>query len=299
MFALITSIFFAVAFCHVMRHAQERKCSMVGVASVSYPAACVLSVCAWAVIFRSTIGWQELVFGVMGGLAWFSAYLLMDLSIRLAGLSITQCVGWLGVVVPIIVAAVFFDEIPNTSQYIGMGLMALALGLLTPGKTSNVTRRSKWKVPALLGIFVCEGLLNMSVKGFEVSLKSAGLTHAQVDARGSGLLVILFGAAGLAMLILAMFRRQKPSLSDALHGLSLGVVAFTANYAFVAAVNRLHAAMLFPAYWAGVLLLGSTSAIIFWKERYPVRAWTGMAVALLTMIFVSVDVVAWLRGLFP
>lgn len=298
MFALITSIVLAVAFGHVMRHAQERKCGMVGVAAVSYPVACVLSVCTWTMIFRSPIGWQEIVFGVIGGLAWFAAYLLMDLAIRLAGLGITQCVGWLGVVVPVPVAALFFGEIPSASQYIGMGLMALALALLTPGKTSNITRRSKWKVPALLGIFACEGLINLSIKGFAVSLRSGGLTPAQVDARSSGLLIFLFGATGLAMLILAMLRGKKPSTGDTVHGLLLGAVAFAANYAFIAAVNRLPAAMMYPAFWAGMLPLASITAIVIWKERYKIRAWAGIAAALLTMMFVSVDVVAWLRGLF-
>ncbi|MCK5801587.1 MAG: hypothetical protein KAI66_02085 [Lentisphaeria bacterium] len=299
MFALTISIVFAVAFGHVMRHAQERKRSMVWVAAVSYPVACALSIAAWAGVFRSVIGWQELVFGGLGGLAWFAAYLLMDTAIRLAGLSITQCVGWLGVVAPMFAAAVFFGETPTTSQYIGMALMALAMALLTVGKTSNVTSKSKWRVPVLLGLFLCEGAINMSVKWFEVSLKSSGLTQAQVDGRCSGLLIFLFGVAGLAMCILAISRSDKLSRGALLHGLSLGVVAFAANYAFVIAVNRLPAALMFPSFWAGVLLLASTSAVIFWKERYTKRAWTGMAMALLTMIFVSVDVEAWLRGLFP
>jgi len=295
MLMLAAAIILAVAFGHVMRHAQERKSAMRSVAAVGYLAACALSIGAWVFMSGDPIGRPEMAFGVMGGLAWFVAFLLMDVSIRLAGLTITQCVGWLGVVAPIPAAAIFFGETPNTSQYIGLGLMAFALILLTPGETSNVTRKSKWKVPALLGVFTCEGVVNLAFKGFELSLKSSGFAQAEVDARSPGLLIFTFAAAGIPMLILAAAGKRKPSRNDVGHGLALAVVAFSANYAFIAAVNRLPAPVMFPAYWAGMLLLASISAAVIWKERYRPRTWAGMTLALTTLVFVSIDIVAWLR----
>ena len=296
MLTLPAAIILAVAFGHVMRHAQERKNAMVCVAAVGYLTACAFSIGAWVLVSGSPIGRPEIAFGLIGGLAWFVAYLLMDTSIRLAGLSITQCVGWLGVVVPVPAAAIFFGETPNTSQYMGLGLMLFALILLTPGESSNVTRKSKWKAPALLGVFACEGVVGMAFKGFDVSLKSSGCIQAEVDARCPGFLIFTFAAAGIPMLILAAARNRKPSRSDVGHGLALSVVAFSANYAFIAAVNRLAVPVMFPAYWAGVLLLASISAAVIWKERYKLRIWAGMAIALMTLIFVSIDVVAWLQA---
>ena len=81
------------------------------------------------------------------------------------------------------------------------------------------------------------------------------------------------------------------------HGVVLGLVAVLANYALVVAVGRLDGFVVFPVFWAGTLLVVSIIAMALWRERYNVRAVVGMIVALLTVIFISVDVVALLRGI--
>lgn len=285
---LIISVFFAASYSHVMRHGQERKCRMVWVGGINYAVACAVAVVIWVFLPGTELGWQELVFGVIGGAAWFAGYLLLNASIRLAGVTIAQCVGWLGVAVPVAASILFWREIPNTSQYAGLALMVVALFLLAPGQTSNVTRRSKWKVPALLGLFAVEGVINVVMKAF---------VETTSEARTPGLLVFMFAVAGLGNVVLAVRQGRGVSRSDVGHGAVLGLVAVAANYAFVVAIGRLEGPVVFPAFWAGTVLVTSVGAIVLWRERYNLRALAGMIVALLTAIFISVDVVALLRGL--
>ena len=288
MIPLVISVLFAAAYSHVMRHGQEGKCSMVWVGGISYAVACAVTMATWVFLPGTELGWQELVFGVIGGVAWLAAYLLLSASIRLAGVTIAQCVGWLGVAVPVAASVLLWREIPNTSQYVGLGLMVMALFLLAPGKTSNVTRRSKWKVPALLGLFAAEGVVNVAMKAF---------TETASEARTPGLLVFMFAVAGLGNLVLAGRQGRSASRSDVGHGVVLGLVAATANYALVVAIGRLAGPVVFPAFWAGTILVTSVGAMALWRERYNLRAIGGMTMALLTMVFISVDVVALLRGL--
>lgn len=270
---------------------------MVWVGAVNYFAACLMSVVAWLVVFGAGMGWEDVIYGSAGGATWFVAYLLLNASIRLAGVSIAQCVGWLGVVVPVAASIFLWREMPNASQYVGLALMVVALVLLAPGKTSNVAVKSDWKVPVLLGLFAAEGVINVVIKGFTESLKSQGLSQLDADARFAGALIFMFGVAGLGMLCLGVFKERKPLRGNLPHGLVLGITSFVANYAFIMAVARLHGPVVFPCFWAGTILCTSVAAMVLWKERYSVRAVLGMVVALVTMIFINVNVIAWLRAL--
>ena len=285
---LIVSVFFAASYSHVMRHGQEGKCSMAWVGGINYAVASAVAVAIWAFLPGTKLGWPEWVFGVIGGAAWFAGYLLLNASIRLAGVTIAQCVGWLGVAVPVAASILFWREIPNASQVAGLALMGAALFLLAPGKTSNVTRRSKWKAPALLGLFAVEGVIGVVMKAF---------AETASEARTPGLLIFMFAVAGLGTVMVARRQGRGPSRSDTGHGVVLGLVAVAANYAFVVAVGRIEGPVVFPAFWAGTILVTSVGAMVLWRERYNLRAVAGMIVALLTMIFISVDVIALLRGL--
>lgn len=288
MIPLIISVFFAASYSHIVRHGHEGKCGMVWVGAINYAVACAVTVPIWVFLPGTTLGWQEWVFGAIGGAAWFAGYLLLSASIRLAGVTIAQCVGWLGVAVPVVASILFWREIPNLSQCAGLALMVVALFLLAPGETSNVALRSKWKVPALLGLFAAEGVINVAMKAF---------TESASEARTPGLLVFMFAVAGLGNVVLAGRQGCRARRSDVAHGVVLGLVAAAANYALVVAIGRLEGPVVFPAFWAGTLLLTSVGAMVLWRERYSLRAIAGMVVALLTMVFISVDVVALLRGL--
>ena len=248
----------------------------------------VVAVLMWAFSSEPNLARPEIVFGILGGIGWFTAYLLLDMSIRLAGVTIAQCVGWLGVSVPVAASILFWGEIPNASQCIGMGTMVLALFLLTPGKTSNVARKSKWRVPVLLGLFAAEGGVAVAMKAF---------SETASESRTSGLLVFMFMVAGLGSTVTALLQGRRISAGDIAHGGPLGIVAVLANYTLVVAIGRLDGVVVFPVFWAGTILLVSISAMILWRERYSVRAMIGMMVALLTVIFVSMDVPAMIRGM--
>jgi len=65
MIPLIISVLFAASYSHVMRHGQERKCSMVWVGGISYAVACAVSVAIWTFLPGTELGCQELVFGAI------------------------------------------------------------------------------------------------------------------------------------------------------------------------------------------------------------------------------------------
>ena len=287
---LVLSIALAVALGHVMRHAQQRGRDMAWVGAINYFVACALSVAAWRLVFRTPLGWPEVVWGCAGGATWFCAYLLLEASIRLAGVSIAQCVGWLGVAVPVAVSALLWGEAPNCSQYAGLAMMIAAVALLTPGRASNVARKSKWRAPALLGLLAAEGVINVVMKALCEALKQSGLTQAQADERMAGALVFMFAVAGAGVLAVALARARSAWRPAVGHGAALGVCSFAANYTLLMAIARIAGPVVFPSYWAGTILLTTAASMILWKERYAPRVFVGMAVACVAMVFINVDV---------
>ena len=289
MLSLILAVLLAAGLAHVMRHAQGRGRDMAWVGAVNYFVAAALSLAVWRIAFRTPLGRPEVVYGCLGGVTWFCAYLLLNASIRLAGVSITQCVGWLGVAVPVAVSAFLWNEAPDRSQYAGLAFMAVALGLLTPGKTSNVARKSRWKVPALLGLLAAEGVINVVMKAFCEALKARGLSPAQADERIPCALIFMFAVAGAGVLIVALVRSPGAWKASVPHGVALGVCSFAANLTFIMAISRLSGPIVFPTYWAGTILVTATASMLLWKERYPPRVFIGMALAAVGMVFVNVN----------
>jgi len=103
------------------------------------------------------------------------------------------------------------------------------------------------------------------------------------------LLLCMFGSAAIGMALVAAAGRAGPALGEVGHGALLGTVAILANLAFLGAMRRLPAPVMFPSFWAGSVVLTAVTSMALWSERYRPRAIAGMAVAVLAMVLLHLE----------
>ena len=281
------SIVSCVAFAHIIRYGQERKRKMIWLGAFNYATAAAASAILWSFQKGAPLVWQRAVFGMVAGVGIVCAYLLLTASIRMVGVGISQCAGWMAVAVPVAASVFIWNEPVNIPQGLGLLLVMVSLVLLSMGQGGNVGAKSKWKVAALAGLFCAEGVINIAMKAFEESMKAKG----QIVSGGGdgGFLLFMFGVAAAGNLIIAMKKEARPERKDMAHGGVLGMVNFVANFTLLQAIALMAGPRVFPTFAVGTVLLTASVSMLLWKERYGRKAMAGMALAAMAILLLSIE----------
>lgn len=284
MLYLVVATLFSAGFGLIVRWAQRRNDNLWAVGALNYVTAFFFH------SFRAGIGGSvapsrpTAVIGVLGGIAYVSAFFLYFAFMARRGVSIATAVIRLGVVLPIMVSVVFWGERLEATQSAGVFLALAALPLLTVphGHAESLQRSGLWLRAAegiqLAFLALANGLCMLAVRGFEQS---------GVRGEASLFLAFLFGTAALVGVAVWSGHRQGTSRRDLLPGIALGLCNALANLALVAALERLPGVLVFPFYSAAGLALTVLFARLFWQEQMRRLELAGMGVALAAVVFVN------------
>lgn len=295
MISLLLATFFSSTFGLVVRHAQRRHANPWAVAAINY----VTAACFHAV--RHALGGPgflptrpTLIVGVLGGVAFVSAFFMMSSFMARRGVSIAMAVLRLGVVIPMLAGVLFFGESPAAVQAVGAVLALMALPLLTiapadasakgapdrpradPEGMGERDRRAQRRL--LIALFFGNGLCMLAVRAF-----------GQVGTAGESslFLAILFGTAAAVAVMVWIGRRLGSSRRDVLPGVIVGLCNALANLALVAALRQLPGVLVFPFYSAIGVVLSALFAGIVWGERIRRLELAGIGVALASVVLIN------------
>lgn len=131
MFYLILSIFAAVLFATSYKTASKRNCNLFGVNLVFYLIATGL--CFLLILFFRAwqLDWRTVILALVSGICSLAATLTFFYVMRAANLSTMWTVISLAVVIPTFASIIIWKEYPNIFQWFGIGLMFIALPLLS------------------------------------------------------------------------------------------------------------------------------------------------------------------------
>ncbi|MFB3897669.1 MAG: EamA family transporter [bacterium] len=127
---LILSIISSVLFSTSYKIAAKRDCNLFGVNLIFYLIATGLCL-SLMVIFRGWhLDWRTLILGLINGICSMAVTLTFFYVMRSANLSTMWTIISLSVVIPTFASIVLWKEYPNLYQWLGIGLMLIALPLL-------------------------------------------------------------------------------------------------------------------------------------------------------------------------
>lgn len=286
MVALVLATAFSTGFSLVVRHAQGRGSNLYLVGFVNYVVACGFHLARYLGQGGGpAISPVTLALGVAGGVAFATSFATLLPVMRMRGVSITTAVMRLSVLIPILVAVVWWGERPTSAQVIGATLALAAMPLLGIQTTAAPGRLQRRQTTLLLVLFVLNGLCALSIRAY----RQFGTVE-----QTSAFLAILFGTAGLVLGVLLtrdrLYRQaaMAPSTLGAVaDGALLGLVNAGANLALVSALRQIPGVLVFPIQGAVGLVLASLVARALWAERITRLEAVGMGVAVVAVVCVN------------
>lgn len=220
-------------------------------------------------------GWAAR-WGLATGVLLFAGLISFQVAIRRHGVGLATAMAKLGVLVPLVLAIGLWGEHPRPPQWAGIALALTAIVL-----TNWPSRGDRWRDalrPALVVVLVCVGLSEFSSKVFQQHGHGA---HKPI------FLAVGFGTAGLIAWVVVAVRRRRFGWREVAVGIAVGVPNLFSIGSLVDALQSLPAAVVFPAFSAGSLLVVQLAGIALFDERPDRRGWSAVALTLAALVLIN------------
>jgi drug/metabolite transporter (DMT)-like permease len=278
MILLVPALFFTTLFGQVQKLAIFKKCDFWMVGLVNYLFAAALSglwgLFGEAISFTPKVLWA----GALGGVSFAASLITLFWGIRVGGLSLSFSVSRLSILVPTVLSVFIWKEIPTALQIAGIGVICVALVLLSFSRANPGNGNAGWSLPLVLVIFVLSG----------ASLTASKLVHELgLDRQKMTYLLILFFIASLPCGAVYLFRPPLFKKLDISIGLLLGGCNFLGTWSMLEALERIKGVIFFPAFSSAGLAISSILAFLIWKEKLDGRGIVGIALTMAALFLVS------------
>jgi drug/metabolite transporter (DMT)-like permease len=212
--------------------------------------------------------------GLVAGVFFFLAFIYYQVSVRNHGVSLPGAFAKLGILVPMSLSLILWQEIPRTIQWVGI---ALAVGsiVLVNRPADRLKRGLKL---SLLLLFAFGGLAEFSNKVFQ--------RHGMLEDKAIFLLVTFFVAFVLSFIVTV--RKGLPvKRRDILTGIAVGLPNLFSSYFLIEALDRIPAAAVFPAYGAGTIVVITIVGAALMGERLAWRDRLVVVLAIVSIVLIN------------
>lgn len=223
-----------------------------------------------------SLGWAFVV-GIPSGVLYYLGFIFLQRAIRECGVSLSGSFSKMGVIVPMLLSLVLWNEIPGTLQWLGisLALISIVLGSLDFSGLSKLFSAFR---PVLLLLFLTVGLAEFTNKIFQ--------TYAVLEMRNAFLFFVFFTAMMISMFKVFQ-KRPRLELPQFLTGVAVGVPNYFASFFLIQALTELRAVVVFPVYSSLTICLISLLGWLLFGERLGRRERLSVVMAAVAMILVN------------
>lgn len=225
---------------------------------------------------RSSLIWAFLV-GVPAGIFFFLAFIYYQKGINENGAGLAGAFSKIGILIPMTVSIVVWNEIPTAPQSLGIALSLISILLV------NISFRQfsldELRL-TLLALFLFSGLAEFSNKVFQ---KYGNIEHK---------LVFLFFVFFTAFLISAAFliwRRKKPEPGATITGMIVGLPNLFCSYFLILALDEIKASVVFPVYTATTIVLINLGGYVIFKERLKRKEKLSVGLTVVALVLINLS----------
>lgn len=280
MLNLILTITGLTAFVHLMKFAQARRQRIWAVAAVNYVFAALASAVLWYGRAGAQLPALAIVLGAVVGAGYVGTFALLNLGIAGSGVALAAAVSRLSVLIPI-VASLYWDEIPNTFQIVGILLILVALPLIgtRPAQNPQASRRASFVALAVL--FILGGAWQVAMK-----VVSQAKGPASIHTYNT----VLFATAAVVSVLVAAAMKEAPRLRELATGALLGGSNLLSNLPMLIALQAGPGAIVFSTRTSAAVVLTVLLSVVIWRERLSARSLVGVATAVVALVLVNIRV---------
>ncbi|QYJ67888.1 DMT family transporter [Flavobacterium litorale] len=216
------------------------------------------------------------------GILMPTIFLFLAASIRHMGIVKTDAAQRLSLIIPILAAYFIFKEHFNFFKVIGVIIAFPAIVLIL--SKPNSQKSKKWLFPA--AVLVGFGIVDILFK--QIALYTTVLYT-------TSLFVVFCGAFITATLMVindALTCKTKLTIKNALFGALVGIFNF-GNILFYLKAHKVFSdnpSTVFASMNIGVIVLGSITGVLLFKERMSILNYAGICLALAAILFITLSV---------
>ena len=200
-------------------------------------------------------GFFDIGLGVVCGFLYLAGLLLMQYNTKHNGVVLSSTFMKLGVLIPTLMAIVFFREIPKGTQVIGIVLALLAIVMIHFEKDSLKEGNKKlW----LLVLLLCGGITDSTANIFE--------KFGSPAAKDVYLFMIFF-VAGVLAFVLVLKSKKKVSPKDVIFGVILGVPNYFSSRFLLLSLSSMSAVVVYPTYSVATMIVITVVGVLAFKEK--------------------------------
>lgn len=217
--------------------------------------------------------WAVIV-GLGAGAFFFLAFIYYQKGIREHGVGLAGAFIKLGILVPMSLSLVLWQEYPTFIQWAGIALALLSIMIAHWPSELNVERAIRL---SLVLLFLFGGVAEFSNKVFQ---KYGWLDHQSL------FLLVTFASAFGYSLVITLRSSRAVQRRDLLTGLLVGVPNLFSSFFLIRALETIPAAVAFPAFGAGTILVINLVGVTVFGERLnrPEKAAVGLTILALVLI---------------
>lgn len=281
MLDLLIAVVFSAMIPIILKYAHKRALAEEVILSCNYMVASLVSLCfvllepkGWLNEIESSQMFLLILIGIVVGLLFYGAFYFYQKSVRDNGVSISIAVGKMGIVIPMFLSLVLWKEIPSPIQWLGIVLSLGAILLINVNK--NSIKGSRIRISLIL-FFLIGGMGDFGNKFFEMTVG--------VDYSSLFLLVVFISA-----FVASMFETLKKASVDKLsvvYGMAVGIPNMLTAYFLIRALALMKAAVVFPLYSGGAIVISMIYSLIVLKEKLLKKEILAIGIILIALIMVQ------------
>jgi drug/metabolite transporter (DMT)-like permease len=275
------SISCSLSIAQILKLAENRKLDVLKILVCNYLAGFLISLfnSHELSVFPSVTpepGAGLIILAVILGVIFIANMVVYSKSIDRVGMGVSIAAMRMSLIFPIAVSLFVFGEAIGGLKYAGIILALGSLLLMVPRiRTRNISGFSDAWLPVL--IFLMTGAADTGLKVYEQLFS----TQISEDLFVSGIFFCAF-LVGLGIL----FKRKEIhfTFTEIGYGIVTGVVNLYSSIFLIYALKLMPGSVVFPLVNVSLVVLGTLIGILFWKDRPSVKQWSGLTVAVISII---------------
>lgn len=223
----------------------------------------------------SSVIWGLIVGGISGSF-FFLSFIYYQKSVRENGVGISGTFAKLGILIPMILSIIIWNELPTGIQWVGITLSLLSILIV------NLSPQSLEKFdikPTIILLFIFGGLAEFSTKIYQ---KYALNEYKDV------FLFAVFFIAFLLSIFYTIKDKGEVTKKDILTGFAVGIPNLFSSYFLIMSLATLKTSVAFPIYSAGSIVLINIGGFLIFKEKITRKNQVAILLTVIALILINI-----------
>ncbi len=225
------------------------------------------------------------IYAAIMGLFFFLIFNVIAQTVAHHGVMVSSTAQKLSLIIPVLVAVLFFKETITLYKIIGISAAIVAVYLVSYQNSSlNLTYKSKWIVLLPLLTWLGSSLVDLSLYLVDKLQLASGLGLKFTSA-----MFLCAGFSGLVVLIYSIFKgSRRLDIKSIIAGVILGIPNFFSIYLVLKLLgDGWSGSIVFPLLNVSIILISALIGVLLFKEHFNKRKGLGFAFAVAAIVFLS------------